>query len=312
MCFEALSDKKRGVILSTDICADCDDVGAVALLHAYSKEYGFPILGMINSSSSDLGTKTLYALNLHAESGDIPLGQWRGEPIFDDPTLSCYTGIIAEKFGQGAPKGYDSTYLYRRLLSEAADGSVVIITIGAFNDLYALMESQGDELSPLSGEELIKKKVHHVVSMACRDGAREFNVRHAPAAAKLVLESLPCPIYISEFFVGKTVITGFDPELNAVDNPYFLSYMLYPYYDRCKDASFDLTAVQFAVLGVGDLYSLSGPCGVRFFATKDSPDGIADATSFSDEEGGHVYLIKKAASDDMIASEINRQLAKII
>ncbi len=312
MKFEALKNKSRGVILSTDICADCDDVGAIALLHVYSKEYVFPILGMINSSSAELGTKTLYALNRYVGRGDIPLGEWRGEPIFSDPTLSCYTGVIAEKFGQDAPKGCESTCLYRKLLSEADDDSVIIITIGAFNDLAALMESQGDDLSPLSGLELMAKKVHHVVSMACRDGAREFNVRHAPNAARLVLERLPCPVYISDFSVGKTVITGFDPEVGSEENPYFLSYKLYPYYCECKDASFDLTAVQFAVLGEGELYSLSEPQDIRFFSTKDSPKGVSDATEFTSDPNGRIRLIKKNADDGKIASEINRKLAKIL
>ena len=312
MKFEALKSKQRGVILSTDICADCDDVGAVALLHVYSKEYGFPILGMINSSSQELGTRTLYALNRYVGRGDIPLGEWRGEPIFSDPALSCYTGVIAERFGQNAPRGCESTSLYRRLLSEADEDSVIIITIGAFNDLAALMESHSDEHSPLSGIELIAKKVHHVVSMACRDGAREFNVRHAPNAARLVLERSPCPIYISEFSVGKTVITGFDPSAGTEENPYFLSYKLYPYYGECQDASFDLTAVQFAVLGEGELYSLSEPRGIRFFSAEGSPDGVLDATEFTDDADGRIRLIRKNADDKKIASEICRELSRIL
>ena len=80
MNFEALCDKARGVILSTDIGPDCDDVGAIALLHLYSKKFGFPILGMINCTTNDNGTKTLYALNKQVGCSDIPLGRWHGEP----------------------------------------------------------------------------------------------------------------------------------------------------------------------------------------------------------------------------------------
>ncbi len=309
---EPLCKKKRAVILSTDIGPDCDDVGAVALLHLYSKDYGFPIVGMINCTTNPNGTATLFALNKQVGREDIPLGQWHGASLFEMADSSCYSAYIAERFGKGAPSPEDSTQLYRRLLSEAEDDSVIIITIGMFTDLCDLLLSKADGISSLSGTELVGRKVHAVVSMACRDKAREFNVRWAPEAAKTVLELLPCNIYISDFNLGHSIITGFDPAINKTDSPYFEAYRLYPHYADCRNASWDLTTVQFAVLGEGELYGLSDRCGIRFFHSEASPEGVDDATEFIADEYGKIFVLKKNASDEAIVKSIDGMLEKIL
>ena len=312
MCFEALKDKPRGVILSTDIGPDCDDAGAIALLHEYSKIYGFPLLGMINCTTNPNGTKTLYALNEFVGRGDIPLGQWMGEPLFETAETSHYTAEIAARFGRGAPAPDESTRLYRRLLTKAEDDSVVIVTIGMFTDLSALLASGPDDISELSGAELIKKKVAYTVSMATNNMNREFNIRYAPDAARHVLENMPCDIYLSDFWVGKSVNTGFDPTADKKSNPYYEAYRLYPYNAPLQNASFDLTAVQFAVLGTGELYRLGARGNLRFFESEKSPAGVCDATEFLPNDAGNKILIAKNCTDEVIARSINEILSRIL
>ena len=312
MIFEALKDKPRGVIISTDIGPDCDDAGAIALLHEYSKEYSFPILGMINCTTNPNGTRTLYALNKFVEKSDIPLGQWGGEPLFESADSSHYTAEIAERFGAGAPTPEDSTVLYRRLLSEAEDDSVVIITIGMFTDLSALLTSDPDGISDLTGAQLVEKKVAYVVSMATNNMTREFNIRWAPDAARRVLEDIPCDMYIADFWLGKRVNTGFDPEADKRDNPYYEAYRLYPYNAPLQNASFDLVAVQFAVLGEGELYKLGDRGRLHFFECDKSPEGVCDATEFLSDKDGRLTLIAKASTDEALAASINEVLARIL
>ena len=312
MNFEALCDKARGVILSTDIGPDCDDVGAIALLHLYSKKYGFPILGMINCTTNDNGTKTLYALNKQVGCFDIPLGRWSGEPLFEKPESSNYTAQIAETFGAEAPDAEDSTALYRRLLSSAEDDGVIIITIGMLTDLSDLLKSAADDLSELSGVELVRRKVHAVVTMATRDLEREFNIRCAPLAARCALDLLPCDVYISDFELSRAIITGFDPSADRRDNPYYEAYRLYPHYAPLKNASWDLTTVQFAVLGEGDLYGIGERGHLRFFEAEKSPVGVADATEFIPDEEGKVIMITKRSSNEDLVTSIEDELEKIL
>lgn len=49
--------------------------------------------------------------------------------------------------------------LYRRLLAESPDSSVVVVSVGFSTNLGRLLESWGDKYSPLDGIELVKRKV---------------------------------------------------------------------------------------------------------------------------------------------------------
>ena len=72
--------------------------------------------------------------------------------------------------------------------------------------------------------------------------------------------------------------------------------------------SFDLTAMQFAFEGEGELYSL-GKCGrLEFF--NEAPDTFksADATRFVECEDGKIRFMIKNASDDAIAASLQKRM----
>ena len=69
--YEALKYKKRSIILDTDIGPDCDDVGAIAVLISYAKEYGNKILGICNCTSNIYGTATIDALKDYCKADDF-------------------------------------------------------------------------------------------------------------------------------------------------------------------------------------------------------------------------------------------------
>ena len=88
MSFEALKDKKRGVILSTDIGPDCDDVGAIAVLWSLADELEFPVLGMVNCTSNKNGVGAIEAVNAFCGHGGVPLGEYTGRGLFEDEDSS--------------------------------------------------------------------------------------------------------------------------------------------------------------------------------------------------------------------------------
>src|SRR5690625_7325019 len=58
------------------------------------------------------------------------------------------------------------------------DSSVTIVTVGFMSNLAELLKSRPDRYSPLSGRELVGKKVKQYVAMAGMfPQGREFNVR---------------------------------------------------------------------------------------------------------------------------------------
>ena len=56
----------------------------------------------------------------------------------------------------------EAVEVYRRVLATAADGSVVVAAIGFATNLDALLRSPADAISPLTGKELVAKKVRLV------------------------------------------------------------------------------------------------------------------------------------------------------
>lgn len=82
------------VIFDTDMGSDCDDAGALAVLHALADAGEVRILGVIFSSGKNrYGVGTCDAINTYYGRGDIPLGQYQGTDVGDPRDF--YTKRIA-------------------------------------------------------------------------------------------------------------------------------------------------------------------------------------------------------------------------
>ena len=191
------------IIFDTDIESDVDDVGAVALLHALADEGEADLLGMMVSSSNPWSAPSLDALNTYYGRPDLPIGVVKSAA---PNRKSDYAQDLAEAFphdltsSRAAP---EATALYRELLARQPDSSVVIVSVGYLTNLANLLRSKPDTLSPLSGRELIRKKVKRYVSMGGRFPREEDpgvygNFKPAPQAARAVVEDWPTEIV----FVG--------------------------------------------------------------------------------------------------------------
>jgi len=67
--------------------------------------------------------------------------------------------------GLGTGNAWNAVELYRKILSEQFDSSVVIITTGFMTNLAALIISESDDYSALNGLELVNQKVKRWVCM---------------------------------------------------------------------------------------------------------------------------------------------------
>ena len=313
MLYESLKAKKRKVILDTDIGPDCDDVGAIAVLLSYANELGFEVAGICNCTSNIYGSVTADVICRYCGYENIPMGIYSKPGFYDDESCRKYNKFIAENFSEKYRSGtfevLPHVSFYRKLLSVAEDDSVIIVTIGMFNTMAALLESKPDKYSSLTGEELVRRKVHCAVSMAARlPNGREFNVVCDYMASKVFFEKFPHNIYVSDAALGETIMTGYKESDDMQTNPIYKSYQLYTA-DRevkCVNASFDLTAVQFACEGEGEIYSLTKPGRLEFYREKKFPN--EDATRFVEDEAGKIYFMKKNISDEKIAQLLNSRI----
>lgn len=319
MIFESLKQKPRTVILDTDIGPDCDDVGALATLISYSKELKFPIAGICNCTSSIFGSAALDALCDYCGCGEILLGAYSKKGFLDEEKHQKYNRYLAERFSKKYQNGtlnpMPHVAFYRKLLSEAADGGVIVITIGMFNCLSDLLNSSADAYSPLSGRELMAKKIYAIVSMAAKlDEGREFNVVCDYQAAQNVFESCPVPMLLSDFNLGHSIHTGFSPDAEEAqeNNPIFKSYQLYtkdnPNKENHRNPSYDLTAVQFACEGKGEIYGLTAAGRLEFFRYRPEKYPLADATRFMKDAKGNIRFMTKKVSDEKIAALLEERI----
>jgi purine nucleosidase len=272
-----------------------DDVGAVALLHGLADQGKVQILAMQISSGDPWSVACLDALNTWFGRPDIPIGMVKGKAVRHE---SKYTRAIAEEFPNNSGAGVDvyvdtpdAVALYRRILYKQPDHTVTLVTIGYLTNLANLLQSKADEISPLSGVELVRQKVQRLVCMGGEyPSGREWNFYQDSVAAASVVKHWPTPIVFSGFEIGKDVLTGAGLQEVAQPNPVRRSYELYNgLIDR---PSWDQMAVYSAVMTANGqqtkLWSKnSGRNIVR-------PDGSNYWLNKRDQVVDHSYLVQRA------------------
>ena len=252
------------VILDTDMCGDCDDAGALAVLHHLADAGEATLLAcIIDSRDEDRAAgAAVSAINTYHGRPGIPLGAYHGD--HSKRHKSAYTAALRDEFPHSAPADDllpSGLALYRRTLAAADDGSVTVISIGFLTVLHELLVSGPDADSPLPGVELVRRKVGRLVVMGgafpCNaSGQPEFNFANAEADgqdASAVVEHWPTPVLFTGFEIGVAILTGRVLASAGPDNPVRRAYELYPVAGghalTLGRASWDHTAVLAAVRG---------------------------------------------------------------
>jgi len=284
------------IIFDTDIGPDYDDVGAAATLHALANLGEAEILAMMVSSgghSAEWGPPCLDAFNTYYGRPDIPIGVAQDGPSFG----SSYNQQIAEEFPQdlGTDNAVDAVELYRKILSEQPDTSVVIVTTGFMTNIASLLKSESDNYSLLNGIDLVKKKVKRWVCMGggYPSSGGEFNFNQNSTATQFAVENWPRPVLFSGAEIGAPIHTGAKLALTSEANPIRKAYKLAGGYVGSTRSSWDQTAVLAAVrnpLLYWDLET-TGYCSV-------SNNGSNEWYSSPDKD--HSYLIKKLSNEEMV------------
>jgi inosine-uridine nucleoside N-ribohydrolase len=252
---------------------------------------------------------------------DIPVGMIRNGADCETDAINYAKAVVNLQNEDGTPKfarshsNYDqypdAHILYRQVLSQMPDNSVTIVSVGFSTNLARLMDTPADEYSPLTGKELVAKKVKELITMAGHTtnvNFHEYNVMKDPAAAKKVFEEWPTKVVTSPFEVGIAIqypgasiendftwAEGGHPMVEA-----YKAYLPMPYDRPCWDPA----ALVYAVEG-DKWFGVSEPGKISI-----SDGGI---TTFEVcENGRHRYLTvtpeQAAALTDHIVEIVTRQL----
>ena len=158
------------IILDTDMGSDCDDAAALAILHELADGGKCELLAVTHCYQGKQLAGCIDAINRYYGRPDIPVGAFlpgSGAPILED----FYAEQIHETFPNGFSEGEEcpeTVKVLRQALSRAGDGEVTMAVIGSLYSMVKLMESEPDEISPLTGRALVERKVSRTVIMGGR------------------------------------------------------------------------------------------------------------------------------------------------
>ena len=282
------------IIFDSDMGPDFDDVGAIAILHALAAKGECEILATLASDGYPTIAPTLEVFNRYFKKPNIPIGV----PGPDAPSFSCpnhWNDSLVVKYlpKLKTNKDYPSaTEVYRKVLASQKDNSVVIVTVGFISNLDALLKSGPDKNSPLSGKELVAKKVKKLVAMAGGfPEGNEFNVNQHAKASMYAFQNWPTPILFSGFEIGVQIMTGNKVSTQGTKGSpvqWAYEYCLATYEKKpfLNRNSWDHTAVLCAIRNPEDYFYVIG--NGTFVCNADGSN-----TWDADKNSNHSFLVHK-------------------
>ncbi len=289
-------------IFDTDIGNDVDDVLALGMIHSLQNRGECELLAVTITKDHPAAAAFVDAVNTFYGRGNIPVGVCRSgittakgkfiglADIKENGEYRYPHDLISEKEAPNA------VAVLRKALADAEDGSVVIAQVGFSTNLANLLNSKADAICPLSGVDLVKKKVKLFSIMAGafekipHKGKRvihhEYNVIKDIPACKTLTEKSPVPIIWSGYEIGISVAyphESIEQDYRYVKHhPLAEAYILYspPPHNR---PTWDLTSVLFGIRPDRGYFDLSEKGTVTV-----QDDGV---TTFEAEKNGlHRYL----------------------
>ena len=279
----------KKVIFDTDIGGDCDDAGALAIIHRAEQRGLVKLLAVTVSTGDPWAPACADAINRYY-GHTVSVGVCAKVPI-GDPSMSEFEERYGKHIAEIFPNRFypdreehpaEAVSLLRRVLAENKGSKITLVVVGSCLNLANLINSDGDEMSPLSGNALIEAQVDKVVLMGglfSEDPIPEYNIKTDIPSAKTVFEKCPVPIFVSHFDVGLRVMSGGRLVEEEPQNPAAESYR---FHVGGKRHSWDPIAAFYAIYGCRGVFT-DVRCGVVTVAD----DGV---TRFEAGEGNHTLI----------------------
>jgi hypothetical protein len=282
------------IILDTDMGPDCDDVGALFILHGAAERGEARILATMGCVSAEAIAPALDAINTWFGRPEIAVGALKESGFLPGPH---YTEQLARRFPHRLPAGRDypeAVSLYRQILAREPDGSVIILAVGPLRNIANLLNSPPDASSPLDGRELVARKVKRLDIMGgtyppeANPKAAEWNFLQDRVAAVRVCSHWPTPILFNG--EGGSTISGRRVTFEMPEhNPMTMAYRHHPGVGFAGDRpSWDCISALVSTRGALPWYKVVSE-GTN---VTDPATGIN--TWKNGESRGHSYLVRLA------------------
>jgi inosine-uridine nucleoside N-ribohydrolase len=252
------------MIFDTDMGNDIDDAMALAMIHQLARRGAVELLAVTSTKDHPKSVAYIDALNTWYGFPDIPLGAVRDGAAKEE---GKYIGQVDRRGSDGSPlfphdmdgtKAPEAVMLIRKTLAAQPDGSVMLVQVGFFTNFARLLDSKGDEHSPLDGPALVKSKVRELVIMAGAFQTIGFDTKHVEYNVKLDIPSAkriagewPTPVVWSGYEIGiaaaypwRAIVEDFNYVEPHLIKDSYISYVPRQPHDR---PTWDLTAALYAI-----------------------------------------------------------------
>lgn len=286
------------IIFETDMGNDIDDALALDMIYKSMDADKVSLLAIMTNRDSPYSAEFLDIMATWYGYADIPIGIVKnganaenGKIKYDQAVceLRDWDRPLFSRTLQDHTSLPQAHLLYRKVLSQQPDKSVVVISVGFSTNLARLLDTLPDEYSPLTGKELVARKVKLLSVMGGsikENPRREYNiVKDIPSAQKVYAE-WPSPIVTSPFEVGAKIkypASSIENDFQWTNlHPMVEAYKAYDTmpYDR---PTWDLTSVLYIIEPDSSFMDLSPRGKIRI-----EDDGVSTFTA--DSIGLHTYL----------------------
>ena len=255
-------NEKISIIFDTDMDTDCDDAGAFAMLleaHLCNK---VQLLGVVADSISSYAAACCEMIAQHY-GVNVPVGttfSYYSETADDKERFANYIKHSQECVSANRSYNYsfarkmnksDSDYpsavsVYRKLLADAQDNSVTVLCVGMLTAATCALSSPPDDISPLNGVELFRKKVKQIITMGNPRKINDFNWGMDAYGAEKFFSLCPTQICISA--EGTDVLTGSQLSFALPEeHPLRRAYEIWLGGQNLSRSSWDLIAALYAI-----------------------------------------------------------------
>lgn len=286
---------KKILFIDTDLGGDCDDVGAIALANIFKNNNIVDIAGMTHTTSLPWGPACIEIVNKYY-GNDIPIGATSRKNYCVENT-NKFAEKMANAFSFKLNKReevQDSIRFIRETLVRSENNSITFVCIGQLNNASDLLDSSADDISSLTGVELVKQKVKEFIVMGglfkekdekimfCgSEYNREYNIVSDIISAQNFIKKVPVKVVFSDFKVGYQIHTA-KPLLEKKDMSHPVTFA-YTLFQDCPRESWDLLTVWYAALADDDMFKVSDEGTIII---KDDAETIFD----SKIKSNHYYL----------------------
>ena len=309
------------IIFDTDMGSDCDDVGALALLNVYADRGEAEILGCVYSSGKvPFGAGVIDAINTYYGRPDVPVGATYADKVGDPKDK-----MTAEKLARDTSAfknniihnldAEEQTRMNRKLLVEQDDSSVTYITVGHTKALYDLLVSKPDDISTLTGMELVKQKVKRWVAMGALNANNDeknftkswnFFFNGTAPYSEYLVKNFPGEIVF--IATGSEIMTGKSLKETRPGNIVRTAYRdwLWNVMQKTLDnqrPSWDIIAVYYAVEGLGDFLKEEEPGWLEFNVEKGC------RWNRGENDFNQKYIISKTENSQQFENYLNEMIA---